>query len=124
MERGGLMRGLKLMLKIILIILAVPVAIIGLWLAIFAVSIHFKTEGKITAALESGFPGADVSIIAREDFDPANEVCFDVAVRPKSGGPAKRAVVMVSGGDDGGVWFASRVRFSSMRECKKGFSRG
>lgn len=114
---------MKTLLKIILIILAVPIAIIGIWLTIAFVSIHFETERKITAALESGFPGANVSINDREDWE-ANEICFDVTTRPKSGGPAKREIIMVSGDLDGGHWYFDRIEYSSMQECKKHFYRG
>ena len=118
------MRGLKLLLKIVLIVSAVPVGIIGIWLAIFAISIHFKTEGKIMTALEGGFPGSEVSINDRVDWGYANEICFGVTVRLKSHGPARREIVMVSGDLDGGTWWLGRTRYDSMRDCKKDFYRG
>jgi hypothetical protein len=119
-----MMRGLKLLLKVVGILLAIPVAIVAIWLAIGAVSVHFKTEDKITAALEGGFPGAEISINGREDFEPANQICFDLTVRPKSPGPARRAFVMVGGDSDGGTWPLRAERFRSMQDCENNFSRG
>ncbi len=120
-----MMRGLKLLLKVVGILLAVLIAIIGLWLAIAFVGLHSKTEGKITAALESGFPGAELSIHDREDWgDYGKQICFDVTARPKSGGPTRRAIVMVQGDIDGGTWRLLSIRYSSMRACEKDFFHG
>jgi hypothetical protein len=115
---------MKTLLKIVIFILAVPVAVITTWLAIWALSLHFETEAKIAASLEKSFPGAEVSINERVDYDPANEICFDLTVRPRSPGPAKREIVMVGGDSDGGTWPLSRSRFRSLQDCKKSFSRG
>lgn len=115
---------MKTLLEILLIILAIPIVIFGLWLVIFAVSLHFENERKITAAVTSGFPGAEISINGRVDFDPTNQICFDVTARSKSLAQSKRAIVMVGGDLDGGTWPLNPRRFSSMQECKKSFSRG
>lgn len=115
---------MKALPKIVLIILAVPVGIIAVFLMIFAISLHFKTEGRITAALQNGFPGAEVSINNRVDFDPANQICFDLTVRPQSRGTEKREIVMVGGDSDGGTWPLWPDRFRSIQDCEKSFSRG
>jgi len=115
---------MKTLFKVVGVLLAIPVAILAICLTIFAVSVHFETQSKITAALESGFPGAEIAINDREDSDHANQVCFDVTVRPKSGRPTRRAIVMVLGDLDGGTWTLGSARYRSMRECKKDFFRG
>ena len=115
---------MKTLRRILLIGMMAPIAMFGIWFAVFALNLHFETERKITAALESGFPGAEVSINGRIDWDHAYEICFDVTALPKSSGRPERAIVMVSGGDDGGAWFFGRGRYRSMRECEKSFSRG
>lgn len=112
---------MKTLLKTILIILAIPVAIGTLWLASFAASFHFKTERRIIAAVQSGFPGADVSINDREEW-VMDQICFDVTARPKTGRTARRAIVMVVSWD--GASSLRPNRYSSMQDCEKGVFRG
>ncbi|MFT4025241.1 MAG: hypothetical protein QM676_00330 [Novosphingobium sp.] len=112
----------KTLLQIVGVLLAIPVAIMAIWLAIFAVGFHFETERKIIAAVQSGFPGAEITINDRKDVDEAYQICFDVTARPKSGGPARRAIVMVGSWDGSSSLRPNRYR--SMQDCEKGVSRG
>ena len=116
------MRGLKLLLQIVGVLLAIPVAIVAIWLAIFAVDFHFKTERRIIAAVESGFPGAEITINDREEWDSGYQICFDVTARPKSGGPARREIVMVGSLDGSSSLRPNRYR--SMQDCEKDVFRG
>lgn len=108
-------------LQIVGVLLTIPVAIVAIWLAIFVAGIHFKTERRIIAAVESGFPGAEISINDREEW-VMDQICFDVTARPKSGGPARREIVMVISWDGSSSLRPNRYR--SMQDCEKGVSRG
>lgn len=115
---------MRQLFKILLITLSIPVAVIGIFMAVFALSVHFKTESKITAALSSVYPHATISINDRVDWDYANEVCFDVTVHQKSRRSAERRIVMVRGDDDGGTWILGRRQYVSMIECRRHFCHG
>jgi len=81
----------------------------------FEVNLNIEAADKRHAALDQHFPGQVVTLVGKDDR-AFRQVCCEVDLRPRAGGPQFRSYVMVAGDTDGKFWSVAG-QYKSMPDC-------